>query len=113
MSITLTFHNFSEKKPAHNEQIIFLRKLYSFDSYGFDPRESTVEYQWSLVDSDGDDCGDYVCFDEDDPTPPELTEEDQSEGYSYNLSVIADGHIMEDGCYWCSVDEWFDSLPKE
>ena len=77
MSITLTFHNFSEKKPAHNEQIIFLRKLYSFDSYGFDPRESTVEYQWSLVDSDGDDCGDYVCYDEDDPTPPELTEEDK------------------------------------
>ena len=113
MALTLTFHDFAEKQPKNNETIIFLKKTYSFDSYGFDPRESTAEYVWEAVDSEGYGSGYSVCYDDADPTPPELTDEDIESGYSYKLQVCVDGYYMEDGWYWCSVDEWFDALPKE
>ena len=108
MSITLTFHNFSERSPDHGQEIIYLRSISSFGSYGFDPRETTVEYLWELIDSGGNSVGSFVGYENGD-TPPESDEE----GCIYELRVSVDGSIMEDGCYWCSVDEWFDSLPKE
>ena len=77
--ITLNFYTLAEKTPKHNESIIYLDKKYSFDSYGFQPREINVEYSWELVESDGTHCGGSVGYDENDPTPPELSEEENSE----------------------------------
>lgn len=113
MPLTITFHNFSEKKPKNGESILYLKKIYSFDSYAFEPRESTAEYMWDGTDPGGYSCGSSVCYDDADPTPPELLDEELKEGYSYKLQICVDGYYMEDGWYWCTVDEWFDALPKE
>jgi hypothetical protein len=113
MPITLTFHNFSEKQPKNNEYIIYLKKRYSFGSYGFEPRESTAEYMWNCYDSEGYDTGCSVCYSDEDPTPPEMSDEEITEGYEFKLKINVDGYYMEEGWYWCTVDEWFNSLPKE
>lgn len=47
MPVVLTFNKLKEKKPEHNQDIIWLQHTGSFDYYGFDPVNTTVEYQWT------------------------------------------------------------------
>jgi hypothetical protein len=46
--------------------------VHSFGSYGFDPRESTVEYLWELIDSDDNIDGWWSSCDECDPYYEEI-----------------------------------------
>lgn len=111
--ITLNFYTLAEKTPKHNESIIYLDKKYSFDSYGFQPREINVEYSWELVESDGTHCGVSVGYDENDPTPPELSEEEIADGCMYELVILAEDQYMDENSLWSPADEFWESFTGE
>ena len=110
--ITLKFYTLAEKTPKHNESIIYLDRRYSFDSVGFQPKAITVEYSWELVDSNGYYCGVSVCYDENDPTPPELSEEEIADGCRYELVILAGDQYMDEDSLWSPEDEFWESLPE-
>ncbi len=60
MPITISFHKLSEKKPKHQEDIIWLQQTSSFGYTGFDPRNIQAEYQWTEFDDDGNDTGSAI-----------------------------------------------------
>lgn len=111
--ITLNFYTLAEKTPKHNESIIYLDKKYSFDSYGFQPREINVEYSWELVESDGTHCGVSVGHDENDPTPPELSEEEIADGCRYELVILAEDQYMNEDSLWSPAEEFWESFTGE
>lgn len=57
MSITLTFYTFGEKKPNHNQKILWLQRKSDFDIICFEPKEVIVEYQFEEIDKDGNSTG--------------------------------------------------------
>lgn len=103
MPVTMTWYTVAEKKPDHDQSIIWLKVTSSFDSYGFDPREITVEYQWSEVDEQGD-TGSAVCYEHGD---------EPLEGH--RLVILADGYEMNDTDLWMDVDDYdailLDNIP--
>lgn len=103
MPVTMTWNVAAEKKPAHNQMIIWLKISSSFDSWGFDPREVTVEYQWSEVDEYGD-TGSSVCYEEGDE-PLE----------HHRLVIIVDGWELQETDLWMDVEDYdkflMDNIP--
>ena len=93
MPVTFTFHKFSERKPAHNEDIVQLSVVGSFGFYGFEPREGSVEYSWVELDPDGSPTGNSTCYD--------VGDGDSLEGH--RLVVIGvDGYEMDANTLWMS-----------
>lgn len=92
--ITFTFYTMAERKPKHNEDILYLHKTSSFGMDGFRPRESVCCYEW--VDADSTSYG----YSEDDL--PEDTKD-------MTLQITVDGYVMDEDIVWCTVDEFYDA----
>lgn len=94
MPRSLTLHTFTEKKPAHGQEI-FLFRTSSF--YGaIEPLFAEVEYSWFEVDENGDDTGDQILFDPEDPAPPE----------NCRLEVLLTPQITHsEGDLWCPASD--------
>lgn len=103
MAIQFTFYRVSEKKPKHNEEIIWLKSTSVFAYYGFEPKEVTVEYCWSEVDETGTPTGNQCCY----------SEEDGEDLEEHILQIMFGGYFAEDNWLWCSVDEYWDAFDNE
>lgn len=102
MPATFNFYKLSEKKPNHNESIIWLKPCGPFDYSGFDPMEVCVEYSWIYIDENGEDTGEQCIFE---------SLEDFSEDEA-RLMILADGWEMMDNHLWCSVEDYWKSLDE-
>lgn len=96
MPVTMVWNIAAEKKPAHGENIIWLKVQSSFGSWGFEPREITVEYQWVEVDEDGD-TGSAVCYEPGDKMP--------DDGF-YRLAILVDGWELQETDIWMNIDDY-------
>lgn len=103
MAIQFTFYRVSEKKPKHNEEIIWLKSTSVFAYEGFEPKEVTVEYSWFEIDENGYPTGDQCCY----------SEEDGETLEDHVLQIIFDGYVVEDSWLWCSVDDYWKALDTE
>ena len=101
MSVTITFHRISEKKPDHQEDIIWLRKTSCFDMSGFKPREIQAEYQWTALDSDGYPSGNVYCYEGEN----DVKEFDNPD--SVQLDILLDGYIASDDDLWISQEDYW------
>ena len=101
MSVTITFHRISEKKPEHQEDIIWLRKTSCFDMSGFKPREIQAEYQWTALDSDGYPSGNAYCYEGEN----DVKEFDNPD--SVQLDILLDGYIASDDDLWISQEDYW------
>ena len=101
MSVTITFHRISEKKPDHQEDIIWLRKTSCFDMSGFKPREIQAEYQWTALDSDGYPSGNAYCYEGEN----DVKEFDNPD--SVQLDILLDGYIASDDDLWISQEDYW------
>jgi hypothetical protein len=93
MSVTFTFHTVAESKPAHGEDIIWLKKVQGFHE-GFDPRQIQVEYVWD--DEEGTTCG--------------YNGEKEVEGCT--LKILFDGWEADDDDLWIPLEEYWGALDK-
>ena len=103
MAIQITFYRISEKKPKHNDEIIWLKPTGSFGYYGFEPREITVEYSWTEVDEKGSETGNQCCY----------SEEDGEELEGHKLEIIFSGYTADDNDLWCSIDDYWACFDNE
>lgn len=99
MPVIMTWNTMSEKNPAHGQSIIWLQVTSAFDSYGFQPRELTVEYQWSEFDEQGYDTGVALCYEEGDKPLP-----------GHRLVILADGWEMSETDLWMDVNDYYTFL---
>lgn len=91
--ITFNFYSFAERKPHCGEEIIYLYPRYGFGMVGFEPCETTAEYQWTELDENDYPTGTVVSYDPEDPDPPEG---------KWMIQIVLDGNIPDDDWYWCS-----------
>jgi len=111
MPYTLTFHTFIEKRPAHGEEIVLLKRTSAFTFYGYEASAHMVEYCYFEYDGDtetGNQCR-YDPLEDGEPEPEE-------EGYSWRLYILVDGYIVDDPRFekdylWMSQDDYFAALP--
>lgn len=103
MAVQITFYRVGEKRPKHNEEIIWLKSTSVFAYEGFEPREITVDYCWFEIDECGEYTGVQYCYSENDG--------DTLEGHV--LHMLFDGYIAEDNWLWCSVDDYWAALDNE
>lgn len=96
MPVTMTWNLFSEKRPAHHEQIIWLQTTSAFDGWGYNPREICVEYCWVEMDDDGYANGISYIYEEGDTTPDNC-----------ELAILADGNAMEESDLWMNEDDYY------
>ena len=101
MSVTITFHRISEKKPEHQEDIIWLRKTSCFDMIGFEPREIQAEYQWTTLDQNGEPDGNAYCYEGEN----DVKEFDNPD--SVQLDILLDGYIASDDDLWISQEDYW------
>lgn len=101
MSVTITFHRISEKKPEHGEYIIWLRNTSCFDMEGFEPREILTEYQWTSLDEDGSPDGNAYCYDSDEDI------KDFDDPKSVQLDILFDGYIAQSDFLWISQEDYW------
>ncbi len=99
MSVTITFHEISEKKPRHGQVIIWLRPTESFGYSGFNPTEIEVEYSWEDLDENADPTGDYISYVENDKVP-----------MGARLVILFGGIVVSNDSLWISLDEYWKSF---
>ncbi len=95
MPVVITFNKISEKKPVHGESIIYLQSFDSFGCSGFEPSECEAEYCWFEIDSDGDDTGCQIVYNDED------TLED------CELRLIIGEYVAEDNTLWVSKEDYW------
>ena len=99
MPVTLTYYTVKERTPKANADIIWLEPISSFDLEGLMPREISVEYEWVLLDKDGNDVGDSEVYDATDKQPQ-----------NSKLRILFNGYEALDTFLWCPVDEYWKSF---
>lgn len=107
MPVSLTFYSIDERKPKHDEKIVYLKRSKGQFAEYFEPREDDAYYQWELVDKDGYYTGMSCSYEVgDDPPELEVGEENhwQLEGPHVN------GYLMDDSYLWCSAEEYWKAL---
>lgn len=101
--LTLKFYKFKERKPEHNQEIVYIKPSYSFDSCTFEPSYETVEYCWFELDENGEHNGCQICYTEgDEANPPE----------NCKLEIMVGPYIVDENWYWCTIDEYFNSFDE-
>lgn len=85
--INLEFYTFKERQPYHEEKIIFLNKIYLYDSETCGITSETVYYYWI------DDDGNTACYN------------GEAEVEGYYLCIGVNGFDMTDSeeWLWCNV----------
>lgn len=58
--LKLEFYSFKEKLPEIGQEVVYLRRGYSFGREYFEPQEDTVEAQWVELE-DGEQGGSVDC----------------------------------------------------
>ena len=104
MPVTFTFYRISERKPEHNQQIIWLQNRGDHYYHVFEPREVTVEYSWEELDDKGNFTGCSSCYD-----PDEIIEDTSN----LKLCIILDGHYADENDLWCPVENYWNALGLE
>lgn len=108
---TFNFYSISEKTPKHNEDIILLRHRTVFDSEGFEPIHTSVEYQWAIIDSDGDDTGSAYCYEECDPEGIDILENEGDSRFTIKLEMLCDNEFrIEPKDFWMSRIDYIGSF---
>jgi hypothetical protein len=111
MPVTITFHKVSEKKPEHQQSIIWLKTTYSFGYQGFEPREIQADYVWENVDEDGRINGCAACFD---PETEDVNDPEQIiNGERWKLFLLFDGWCAHENDLWVDVDEYWKCFEEE
>lgn len=115
MPVTITFNRVSERVPEHNQEIIWLQKTSSFDYYGFNPRQVSVEYQWTgfYINEKGNklQTGSAICYNTGDSVP-----EQEKDGTFYEIDMLVDGWTLDTEDLWIDVEDYwkcFDTTPDE
>ena len=116
MPIAIKFYTVAERKPKHQEDIIYMIPCSSFGFDGFNTMECQVEYVWQGYDGE-DPTGDSICYDPDPDVDgirilgDELNYE--TEGCYYKLELLFDGWIPDDTWLWTPVEEYWKSFEGE
>lgn len=107
MSVSLTFHTLSERKPEHGQSIVYFRRRMDYDFVTFEPKETTVEYSWFEYE-DGDFTGCQICYEPEEANNPEILATCKLE------ILLAGGECMDDKLhFWMSAEEWDAAFPME
>ena len=101
MSVTITFHRISEKKPKHLEDIIWLRNTSCFDSFELEPRSIQAVYQWIGVDEDGYCTGNDFIYE----SIEDIEYFDNTD--SVQLGILFDGYRARDDDLWISLEDYW------
>lgn len=97
MSVQITFHTFLEKKPKHNEDIVYLRRGDSFGFECYELRECQAEYCWFEYEKD-ELTGCQISY----------SSRNKSRPTNCKLEILdADGYVFSDEDLWCSVKEYW------
>lgn len=110
MSVTITYNSIKEKIPKYNEHIIYLNKVVSFNSYGFETLECFVDYVWTEIDENGKDTGNSACFDPDEF--PNSVIGDTIENGRYILELMFNGCIPNKNTLWINADKYWDAFSE-
>lgn len=102
MPAVFTFYKVSEKVPEHNQDIIWLSQVTSFDYYYYNPREITVEYHWAEYDEEGYCTGTFVSYNGE-------PEEDMAK-IGYRLEFQFDGQPSEPDYLWMPIEDYCNVL---
>lgn len=112
MPVTITFHKIKEKKPEHDQNIIWLEKIRSYGYYGFNPKSCKAEYYWQgnkMYDSGRIlATGTDICYCEGDEVP-----EPDTDGTFYVLALMTNtGCPLTDDDLWVSEDEYWECFDE-
>ena len=99
MPVTFTFHKLNEKKPEHNQAIVFLKPGTAFDSTYFFPLYCTVEYCWEVLDEDGEYSGSSIVYHEGDDQPENSV-----------LGILFGDVTAEENSLWMDEDDYWEAL---
>lgn len=112
MPIKLEFYSLEERKPKHQEDIVFLKRSYGFFEE-FQLIERTVEYCWFGLDKNGSLDGNQYCYSEETDSENKIGDIITSEidGSKWILYAMVDGYIMDEDYFWTTSDEYHNSLP--
>jgi len=102
MPVTFTFYKISERKPEHHREVVWLHPVSSFDYYGFEPKSTTVEYQWSELDEEGHPTGNAICYNVGDP---EVLDD-------HKLEILFDSWYAEDDWLWMGEEDFQEVLEE-
>ena len=106
MAINIKFYRISERKPKHEDSIIWLKES-SFHSslYGFNPRKAIVEYVWEEIDPvTGALTGNGTCYSKND---------NPADFINHRLMIMFDDVYAQDDDLWCPVEEYWESFNNE
>lgn len=101
MSVTLTFYRFDEKKPEHDQEIIWLEGVTSFGAEGFQPRHIRAEYSWFTLDEEGEDDDNQIVYN------------GETEMEDARLVILLDGYEAKDAFLWMALDDYWTALGLE
>lgn len=110
MSVTITFHTFAERMPAHQQSIIWLQRTSSFGFQGFDPQQIEVEYSLTVLDEDGEDSGTSICWNKRWKRKP--GDIFKQHGNQYRVDVLLDGWHASPEDLWIDVEEYWACFDK-
>lgn len=102
MPVTFTFYKISEKKPEHQQEIVWMHPISSFDYYGFEPKSCTVEYQWSEVDEEGFATGNAICYIDGDTDTPE----------NHKIEILFGSWYAKDDWLWMDINDYQELLEE-
>jgi hypothetical protein len=97
MPVTVTLHTVSERRPEHDQPIIFIDNDRFTKTYEF--RYGVVEYIWDELGEDGKPNGVSIGYTADEPQPENT-----------RLTLLCDGFDLEPDYLWAPADEMEDSL---
>jgi hypothetical protein len=103
MPVTFTFHTIEEKKPKHDQEIVYLRIGSEFGYAFFEPKVLQAEYRWEEIDEDGYPTGDDVIYNGESPK--------EMEGHKLIL-LDEDGWELDNKALWMPVSEWLEIQEK-
>jgi hypothetical protein len=97
----IPFNKSTDTLPKDNQNIILLKVLNSFDSFGVDFVQTKVSFNWENINEDDDDYLNQYSLDED----PDY---DFQNDPNFKLVLLDDnGFEFEDLFYWIDIDEFY------
>ena len=106
-SVSLLLKSSKDVLPKNNEDIVYFKRISAWDSYGYEPHYTKVNYCWFQTDEEGRFTGNQANYCEGD------NEED-----GWVLLACVDGGYNLNGfggidIYWMTEEDWYNSFPTE